>query len=353
MRYLLVGFYGKDNVGDNMLRETTKQHILEVDPLAHFCYLTWEDMILNRCDFASPDMRPDFVVAGGGGWFGEDGFSQGLIYSIFLNAKKYGSKIIAYDVGVNVIYRDDSRVYMQKVFDAMDLIIVRDQISAYHLKMIAEEDVTVASDMAITYPFARKYPRENKRVGLIATFTYAMEYYEAKIRFFLENGYDVSLIPFGDTSGDYPRYEILRNNIDDSRIWIVPRIHDMQNQIDYLLDEVSKCGIIVAHRLHGMVAAILTETPLVSLNYHFKMFELSAQGGLERYCVPMYNVVSELYIQEWSKYHYTHLEEIVGRITSDYEKALVDIKMARELLTIQALSGKQRFQEFIHENMAI
>jgi hypothetical protein len=107
-----------------------------------------------------------------------------------------------------------------------------------------------------------------------------------------KEGYNVVLVPFSDVD--------VRHVRGISKETGLPVFKGFQN-VQSLLDFVSRCTVLVGQRLHSMVLSAAALTPFLPIEYHSKCSEFSESVGFQEYAVRADKVTAEELLRKFRK----------------------------------------------------
>jgi len=169
MKYLLGGYYGMRNVGDDVLLYVTLGETARVDARASFTVISDLDELTppgvpvrtdpggRRLENVRQMLRHDVWLFGGGGLL-QDGSPRAVGYLQRLARaarliKLLGRRMVLLGIGVGPLTTDAGRTAAGRLLGQADLVTVRDDESRHLAVDLAPDvDVTVTADLAFLLP---------------------------------------------------------------------------------------------------------------------------------------------------------------------------------------------------------
>ena len=261
------------------------------------------------------------VVIGGGGII-QDTYKKSLIHylgyifvSHFLN-----KKIVLYCVGCAAIHQQSNKYLVNKIFNFVDLISVRDEDSKKLLENIGLENVISIYDPSFNIKFKKNNENvktnQRKKIGISVIPYYDKRYWpvsnnkiyskykrtiEKIINELTSTKYNVCIIP--TTAWDINvAKDIVKNVKDKSSVRILYSYdeNDLMNHIDEM-------DILITTRYHSLIFAISMEKPVIAIDYHPKTKSLIDRFNLHKYAVSIDEINSK------------RILDLVGKIENDRE----------------------------------
>lgn len=330
MRYLLGGYYGMRNVGDDVLLYVTLAVARRADPAASFT------VISNRSETTPPEapttivpgerrgqtlrqlLRHDVWLFGGGGLL-QDGSERSRHVLRRLRdtariAKMLRKHIVLLGVGVGPLTTREGRDASRSFLEHVDFATVRDEESAALAAAVAPRSrVQVCEDLAFLLPRHQgaRTPGSDKVLG-VSILPYATSLGgDERSDFVLvdhlahalgaalrrHEGWTVKLFEFFSGSseyGDATVLERLREGIGPAaRVQYLPYHGDFFS----VFQEINRCQAFVGMRFHSCVLSYLAGVPCLMVAYHPKSENLANRLKLHPEAVvplPLINDVEAL-----------------------------------------------------------
>lgn len=290
--YLISGYYGRNNIGDEAILSQILKSIKEVDKYADFEILSYSPIQtqkmynINSSYTKSPIQvlrsifKCDCLIYGGGGHeFSNRKLSIYIHITAFV-AKVLNKKVIAYAIGIEKTTSSFSKKIVKFTYNNLiDLLLLRDEESKERLnKWGIKKEVYVTADPVINYKVndelsinskvVSKFDemsRGSKVVGICLTkkeneissldFSNIINYISGK-------GYKIVLIPMCLDEGDISIVEELNFKYTNTQeIYFIKEIITTQE----LYKIIKKCEFTIGMRFHFLVFSAITNVPFIAL----------------------------------------------------------------------------------------
>lgn len=299
MKFLLIGNYGATNLGDeiilnemiNLIREkfknanitvfsanpveTVRNHpkIKSQHPLPFGFRSLFRMFGPNGHRSVKTIKDADYMIIGGGGLFSGLSLYANLLWGFhaFVGIL-FGKKIIMYSQSIGPVKWGIQRIILKYIFQKSTFISVRDPDSKAELeKMKIKKEIHLMPDMIFR---ARKpktsIKKENNQILVNLRSGYHNQYQQKELRKFLnwlnKKGYQINFVPFQNKiESDKDLTEKFQQKLP-----FKTKIHTPQN-LEEVLDLYKNAEYIIATRLHAALAAIKSESPLISIAYSQKV----------------------------------------------------------------------------------
>ncbi|MBS2967897.1 polysaccharide pyruvyl transferase family protein [Metabacillus sp. KIGAM252] len=175
MKFVIHGYYGAGNIGDDAILENMIDSVSEAFPDAEFCVVSKGLFTAYRGDkcvkavqvksFSAVKEKikqADAVIVGGGGilqdysgWKPQSGTgleAKGMNYygQVVQAAHQYGKKIFFYGIGIGPFFTSKGKEYALSLLSKAERISVRDEVSLQFVKdHLTEKEVTLTPDPAL------------------------------------------------------------------------------------------------------------------------------------------------------------------------------------------------------------
>lgn len=339
--FLISGYYGAGNLGDEAILECMLKQFREIDPGVNFIVTSWDPSATSSRyqvesvpwkDFGAvfnAVKRADLVILGGGGLFQDywginpatylsnEYWGITLYGSIPLLARLNNVPSMCYAVGLGPFFSEEGLQHTRFALENCDRVTLRDEDS---LSLLASsgfaslQEVKVFADPAFVLKstpddeteiakFLEPYRREGSdhllgillrnwdHSGLQSDWIINLA---GAVREFSRNHpeYKFLLIPF-QVSDDSKETNDLKALDDFSQVLDLPqkviRV-DAELTPGKAQSLIANCDAVISMRLHGLIMAINTGTPLVGLPYDPKVTSILTTAGLSKYCSPSLTV---------------------------------------------------------------
>ena len=298
---LLCGFFGHNNLGDDLLllesllkipdnynifikaSSSTKDKLNE--------YLKYRDfkLILNYRELYSRSY--EYLIYGGGGLFPNIKYGlNNFLYFLLLRLRC--KKIVVNGCG---IVPKPSSIFFKLFIKQLYYCSVRDNISANFVKRI-RKDVENCGDLywGNDKHFTNTYNSEKKCIVCLANPFSEKEiltpHFRERYNLFLKNICEVicAIKSKGFVIEYLPFYEDYDNKlISDIQIIINSKDKILQRNIDYNIKDIdriiSRYQLGLCMRFHSILLAVKNNLPIVAINYDYKSESLLHEAGLEKF----------------------------------------------------------------------
>ena len=244
----------------------------------------------------------DLLIIGGGGILMDLYKREAPLYGSYaMMAKNSNTPYVIYGCGAGPLLSGLGKWFIRYMCKHAESVSVRDPESAELLKEIGvKEDVQIIGDPAFSL---RKVAEEKsavpKKIGITAVPYYNAGYWPegnptiyndyvegmAKNLDNLAAQHDVELTFFAtkfpqdaDVTKDIQQKMVHKENI---------TIIDDNLLPDMILDLTAQQDIIIGTRLHSLILATCTETPIMAISYHHKVNDFMKLAELEQYAFPI------------------------------------------------------------------
>lgn len=294
MKYLLVGFYGAVNLGDELMLQKLYE---DLSPVKNNIYVLMcdnadLDVFLypgvniihypnNKFDFNVLSNIFDCVIFGGGAIIDDtkdalnDSYQYDLgkifveLASSFIGREK---KVYSLGLSTNDYLTDDRYIgKLQRIIRSSAFFSVRDKYSAAVLEDIAGQQISQINDIVLTYE-SKIYPEETKgkyRIGIIWICHEELKKPLLELLDYILDKYDMSnteirFIPFYDyCKNDLVFYDELCREYGNKSF----SVSDMPHDFCQAYGEICRCNLIISMRYHGALLGLKGGRRTLSLLY--------------------------------------------------------------------------------------
>jgi polysaccharide pyruvyl transferase CsaB len=318
MRFVIYGYYGARNVGDELIlmqivHELRNRHpgadvrVVSIDP--DYTLRTHGLPAINRfspSQVAESVARADAVIVGGGGLIQEhhpieaehlfDSFGYGIqsYATVPLIARMLGKPVFYWSQGVGPLFSEKAIAFARWFFSLADYITVRDPYSYWLLQTLnpalvgrttLDCDPIFALDIErLIRPLTIPLTGERVRVGVQLRPWNASERFVERLTIFLGDyhrrrpGVQYVLIPF-DLRLDHAELDKLRHRLPDDACLDYPwrYLATPGEVVSYMA--AARLDCLIAMRFHAVLVAYHLRIPTLALSYDIKTDELAKQLG--------------------------------------------------------------------------
>jgi len=321
-RFLIVGYYGWKNTGDDAMLYGILSELQRLYPTTRIAVVTVAPIEIpkskngkNLVYFVKPSPYTVFwelcksstLILGGGSHF-EDFGSKRIrplkntlrILTLIIFAKLLKKKVCLLGIGISPVSSVLIKWMLKLIFHLADFISVRDKVSLEFLKLLREDrKALLAFDpSALIMPFPYSHPNKETSditLGISVLPAFKIYYGAEKIDLFLvdciarelnswaaENPYlKVLLFVFKGKSKDDDvslTMQLQKKLYATQRVKFVPYEPNPRKR----LQQVSQCDYFIAMRFHSSMFAYLNRIPLLMIDYHPKCRALAEYIGLPK-----------------------------------------------------------------------
>lgn len=316
-KIVLSGYYGFDNIGDEAVLygiiSAIKQQIedVEITVLSNDPAKTqaiYGVHAMNRWDMkriAQKIKESDLLISGGGSLLQDVTSNKTIPYylAIIKMAKFYKKPVVFYSQGVGPIHKKWNRWLVKNTVNKVDAIFVRDSGSKELLETIGvKKPIQIAADPVLgleldkkTEEKIRKCLKGEKRVGVYIrpwdNQDRWLEPIKKALQYLILQGYMPYLIPMY-----YQQDNMLTRTLYDQlnhQAVLIDRPLTIQEVLAY----TSECEFIIGMRLHSLIMAATTNTPMIALSYDPKVFDFMNDMGIS-YCVSTQEITRDNFMEK-------------------------------------------------------
>lgn len=302
-RYLISGYYGRNNIGDEAILSQTISSIRKIDAEAKISCLSYypenTKMIhnINSFNVKKPVqifreiIKTDYFIYGGGGHEFTNNLLSVYIISTSMLASLLKKKVIAYAIGIE---KNPNKKLLPMIRFSynhfFNLIMVRDSKSKEIMKSwgIREEKINVTSDPVFNYSLDKVDKETNVILERILKFSNGsklvgvnfnnkekkinLEEQKMIIDTTIRNGFKVVLIPMCLDEGDIEIVNNFENEYYNSEdVFFVKEIL----RIEHLYEIVSCFTLTIGMRFHFLIFSALSDVPFIALSNSNKVITLT------------------------------------------------------------------------------
>ena len=296
---MLCGYYGRHNLGDDILLEQITENMKKECGAAHNVLLTSApknvpdniDVSIHRFNILKirryMKMTKLFLL-GGGSILQDATSSRSLYYYLFVSnlAKDMGCKLMLYSNGIGPINKKHHRAKAVKLLQKADAITVRDSKSLEYLRFIGVDsnNIQVTADEVFTVdpntieqsvlPNDKKYICINLR-SISTTDSFLKSIADAVTEISKEYSLIPLLLPM-HYKQDMPALIKLASKLSCEHVLIGKQLTHKET-----LAMLKRCDIAIVERLHAVIFSCIFGTPFVAVNYDPKVQSLCKDLEME------------------------------------------------------------------------
>ncbi|WP_159649558.1 polysaccharide pyruvyl transferase family protein [Erysipelothrix aquatica] len=304
----LFGYYGQNNLGDDLIMETIINRINQKYPDSKITvYGSGQSLDVGENTYETVSKKSikgmlsllgnDIVFIGGGGLFPNKNIGKLKTFNILTKVLKFFGKkvyVIGIGIGSKNFEEDNSIELIKKIARRADYFAVRHDIPKELSDFIVSSADVVLSDPVFDYDV--KHVQER-----YVTFSLAniMPHIEANndtyndfvnsiakiVEFVLDQEMNIKLLTFTGKDDEILNRDLVKKVTEvrgkkiSERIEIVP----YNNNIQEVINLINNASLNLCMRFHAVVISIKTKTPLISLSYSDKSEDLMKKVELGKF----------------------------------------------------------------------
>ena len=301
MKIVLTGYYGSDNIGDELLFQAIKNMVLKYIPSADLfglgCFPRratelhgipfanntgwWNVETQKKPTFAKGEEETlkgcDLLILGGGGLLGND-----CLYS-FPSVEKInadGGKIFAMGIGCDPFFSNSPEI--DKYFKKFTFMSGRDSWSVSNLSKAGAINPILSFDSVFSL-FPEEIHNSSEKIGLTLTTFRRWDNYEKRLEIISEklkhSEKQIEIYPWSPIlCGDYDwsrSMELFEKYMPWATI-----VDTRARRFEDVWDDFKQYGTIISDRYHAILLGILQNKPTLSIAMDSKQREIAKMLGL-------------------------------------------------------------------------
>lgn len=338
MKAIIVGNYGADNLGDELILEGILKTIRRIKPATEIVVLSanprkthgkFEVKSVNKFPSGirsffgyaiKGEIRKtfkevkscDFFIVGGGGLFDDTNLKALWIWSL-QTAMAYllKKKVIMYGQSIKNIKSKFARKIIGKLFKKATFVAVRDEDSKENLKiMTGGKTIHLMPDLIFNLEPKFKQAKENKILICLRDHKGKPRDFDKNLTIFLNNLLQndkemrLEFVPF-EKGTDEKYAESLMSKISERQRISLLSFSEERRAVE---NAFTSSKLVIGERLHGILMAINTGAPFIAINYNPKVRNILETLGLGDF------------VLETSEASPKQLSDLFGKIIKEQEK---------------------------------
>lgn len=365
MKYLLSGYYGMANFGDDILLYVTLSEVSKVDTKAKFTIISQRPLVFpqNATAYIKPHgrlrtvrelLKHDIWLFGGGGII-QDYNASSLeslrkTYQLARIAKLLGRKVVMIGIGIGPLITIEGMSLARELLRMADFLTVRDANSGAFASQLGLPGVNITGDLALLLELpnvtetASTSPDDMKILGLSILPLYVNQGKPIEQDRQVAENFAWAINKVLDESPDWAvrLFEIHGGSTPYSDKTVLSTLQNQSkypNRISYccydhdiskMVSAIKQCDAFIAMRLHASILAYRFGIPFLMVGYHPKCL-----GFAETMGYPMKQVISVQDLQNRA-YLYRSITELLNE-TAHFRPAVpveIAVEQARRNFTL-------------------
>ena len=285
---LISGYYGFKNSGDDTLLLSIIQQLKSIKSDVNLCVLSANPEETRKTYKVNAIKRDNpfalikalisckMLLVGGGTLIQDATSTKSLLYYLYIikAATMLGKKVMLYSNGIGPL-KDENRSITKKILDKVDVITLRDELSAKELQALGvkKPKIKLLSDCAfgLSVNLSKQAFREKDYFvvsvrdfkNLDKSFCDTL----ASVCDYMSKTYSLTpvFVPFQKSKDKKICAEIMEKMSQDAEIF------DSECDIEELLLLISGAKLCIGMRLHSLIYSVMCNTPVIGLVYDPKV----------------------------------------------------------------------------------
>lgn len=360
---IISGYYGFNNNGDDTVLKSIVYNLKKSKPDIKIMVLSKKPFETKKIYGVDSVYRYNFLlikkyiksakllISGGGSLIQDVTSTHSLKYYLWIinQAVKNNISVMLYANGIGPILRKKNMTHVKKVLNKVDVITLRDKSSLELLKNIGVNKpvITVTADAA----FALKFNLSKRNI--LDKFGIAKDFFIIAVRSWKENDeyFEKNIAVLADFIFDkydlVPIFIPMHPKKDVSISKKIISLMKNKNQAKFLginyftsdlINLIARAKFILAMRLHTIIYAIKTATPILGLVYDPKVKALMDDMNLN-------------YYTDVKQINLSHLKLLVKEILDDKNKISEHISIYSEKLAKKAIENNNMALNFLEKKL--
>ncbi len=334
---MLCGYYGRQNLGDDILLKVITDNLRKECKIQKCSLLTTDTKInpykIDKCihrfnllKIRKYMKRTRMFILGGGSILQDATSSRSLYYYIYITklAKKLGCKVILYSNGIGPINKLYHRKKVAKLLEEVNYITVRDNKSYEYIRKLGvkNQNIQITADEVFTIDtnwvdkpqleVGKNYICVNLRTSSISD-KFIENMSGALNRIYKETGLTPVLLPM-HYNQDIGALKKLSKHLECSHKVINRNISHSST-----LSILNQCDAVIAERLHAIIFGCIFTKPFIAINYDPKVFSLCAELDMSDFVLSSANNSTDD-IYNLIKSILTNKQDIKNKLSEKYQE---------------------------------
>lgn len=362
MKFLLLGYYGFFNSGDDAILHAVCQDIKSQDENCEITVMSnnpestekeYGVRAIKRYDMVAvlKEMRKaDIVIFGGGSLLQDVTSSRSLQYylTIMRLATMMKKKTMLYANGVGPINNLKNQKATVRVLNKLNVLTVRDResynflfrigINQEKLKLSADPVYNIKSEKSDVDKLLAKHSIERNGEKYVAvvfrTFGEDLSYTRdiAKVcdKIYEEFNLRILFAPM-EYPGDFQLSHKIQNEM-KHKSWVLKE----RAEVDKLIDIIGGAHIILGMRLHGLIYATLNNVPIMAFSYDPKINSFCKQLGVET-------------VVDYNNFDSDEVFSMVKEILDNYDENKIKLEENYKIMQKKTLVNREVLNELMKD----
>ena len=291
IKVLVVGYYGSDNIGDEILLKATINLLRKTYDNPEITAITYSVKNTEKNHGINGISRNkyfqiikgikgvDLVVGGGGSMLQNITSNRSLMYylAILSLAKIFGKKVVLLGNGIGPLRGKLFIKLTMRILSSLDAIVLRDEESYNYLKSYNLENIYLGNDLAFTLDVDKSIKEEQRKIVINLRKWFYNDEFISTIKKFIEylsdKGYQVVLLPF-QRGNDDVILKSIEKDLNSSNVIFIDG-----NDYNKIMNEIASCKLFIGMRLHGLIFSSIFNKPFIGLSYDPKVSIFAKKVG--------------------------------------------------------------------------
>lgn len=305
-RVFLWGWYGFENLGDDLLLKTMLQHLhgdITVPMQKPYVLPAVKQVKRSYKELVRGAFKNDVQIIGPGGLFPFDNKPKVFLYYLITRLWiLMGREVIFFGIGISEKMGNLSAVLWRRMAKTADLFITRSENVLERLKLIKSEKIHAMADCVFASEVANEteYPEENRVVISVANlqndnqkaFDDTVEKWSEVVKKLINKGFSVDLIAFTKGADD-KMIDAILSKLKNCVCGGVQPVY--YGQATNAVSSWNTYKFAICMRFHSLVLSILNDVPAIPIAYGHKTFSLAEKCGLNDYLLVWNTYQSEYF----------------------------------------------------------
>ena len=360
MKILLWGWFGFENLGDDLLLETMLKNLDEQGwqvtlPMEKKYSLRQGNVKQIERKYRELFTRAathDVLIIGPGGLFPIDSnINVLLFYSAVMLWKALHKKVIFFGIGISERLSQQSAVRWKKIISHTDLFLARSEDILNRLRLAASEKVGSMADVVFSSDIAFEKPAARRKIAVSVAnlrgddtgegYQDEVKKWAAVVKELLRGGYQVDLIAFTKYTDDRLIDSIAQELGGPKEVKTIPYKDSYAN-----VKQWAQYEMVIAMRFHALVLSVLAGVPVLPLAYGHKTISLAKRCGLAAYTL-IWNDSNRSYYGDFFTVTPAQIIEKVELLSAHTDEVQAALQQSRAVLVRSSTEAMGRLKALL------